>query len=187
MMPSFFADECFFPPPPSFFTSMSSMLSDPPPPPQAIQQGNSEGARICAQDAIREKNQVSEMQRYTSSYHAHAPSTRLLIAISRLLLVYYHHSHDDETKKNKSLNCLRLASRIDAVASRLETAVRMNAVTKSMAGVVRGMDKGLASMDVDKISSTMDKFERQFEDLDVKAAYSEFLHFAHSSSACCCS
>ena len=52
----------------------------------------------------------------------------------------------------------------------------MNAVTKSMAGVVRGMDKGLASMDVDKISSTMDKFERQFEDLDVKAAYSEFLH-----------
>ena len=26
-------------------------------------------------------------------------------------------------------------------------------------------------MDVDKISATMDKFERQFEDLDVKAAY----------------
>ena len=49
----------------------------------------------------------------------------------------------------------------------------MNAVTKSMQGVVRGMDKGLASMDVDKISATMDKFERQFEDLDVKAAYSE--------------
>ena len=71
----------------------------------------------------------------------------------------------------KSLNCLRLASRIDAVSSRLETAVRMNTVTKSMKGVVKGMDKGLASMDVDKISATMDKFEQQFEDLDVKAAY----------------
>ena len=71
----------------------------------------------------------------------------------------------------QALNCLRLASRIDAVASRLETAVRMNAVTKSMKSVVKGMDKGLASMDVDKISATMDKFERQFEDLDVKAAY----------------
>ena len=75
------------------------------------------------------------------------------------------------TKSNKALNCLRLASRIDAVASRLETAVRMNTVTKSMKGVVKGMDKGLASMDVDKISAIMDKFEQQFEDLDVKAAY----------------
>src|SRR6056300_1422066 len=47
----------------------------------------------------------------------------------------------------------------------------MNTVTKSMKGVVKGMDKGLASMDVDKISAIMDKFEQQFEDLDVKAAY----------------
>ena len=29
----------------------------------------------------------------------------------------------------------------------------------------------LGSMDVDKISAVMDKFEQQFEDLDVKAAY----------------
>jgi hypothetical protein len=60
----------------------------------------------------------------------------------------------------------------------------MNAVTKSMQGVVRGMDKGLASMDVDKISATMDKFERQFEDLDVKAAYSKWGCF--SSRVCAC-
>lgn len=106
---------------------------------KAIQQGNSEGARIYAQDAIREKNQ--------------------------------------------SLNCLRLASRIDAVASRLETAVRMNTVTKSMKGVVKGMDKGLASMDVDKISATMDKFEQQFEDLDVKAAYMDQAMNATTASA----
>lgn len=57
----------------------------------------------------------------------------------------------------QALNCLRLASRIDAVSSRLETAVRMNQVTKSMKGVVKGMDRGLASMDVDKISHIMDK------------------------------
>lgn len=106
---------------------------------KAIQQGNSEGARIYAQDAIREKNQ--------------------------------------------SLNCLRLASRVDAVASRLETAVRMNNVTKSMKSVVKGMDKGLASMDVDKISTTMDKFEQQFEDLDVKAAYMDTAMNATTASA----
>ncbi len=59
----------------------------------------------------------------------------------------------------------------------------MNTVTKSMKGVVKGMDKGLASMDVDKISATMDKFERQFEDLDVKAAYMDSAMNATTASA----
>merc|ERR1711862_413930 len=42
-----------------------------------------------------------------------------------------------------------------------------------MKGVVRGMDQGLASMNVEEISATMDKFEQQFEDLDVKTGYIE--------------
>ncbi|CAB9525205.1 ESCRT-related protein [Seminavis robusta] len=96
---------------------------------KAIKQGNSEGARIYGQDAIREKNQA--------------------------------------------LNHLRMASRIDACSSRIETAVRMNQVADGMKGVVRGMDKGLQSMNVDEISKIMDKFEQQFEDLDVKTQYME--------------
>ena len=60
---------------------------------------------------------------------------------------------------------LRMSSRIDAVASRVETAVKMQAVcgpttarqttvltcsqvTKSMGSVVSGMDKVMASMDL---------------------------------------
>lgn len=96
---------------------------------KAIKQGNSEGARIYGQDAIREKNQA--------------------------------------------LNCLRMASRIDAVSSRIETAVRMNDVSSAMKSVVKGMDRGLAAMDPEQISKIMDKFESQFEDLDVKAEYME--------------
>jgi charged multivesicular body protein 1 len=49
----------------------------------------------------------------------------------------------------------------------------MGQVTDGMKGVVKGMDKGLASMDVSKISKLMDKFEQQFEDLDVKTQYME--------------
>merc|ERR1719206_113086 len=49
----------------------------------------------------------------------------------------------------------------------------MNQVTDGMKGVVKGMDKGLASMDIEKISALMDKFEQQFEDLDVKTQYME--------------
>jgi len=96
---------------------------------QAIEKGNIEGARIYAQNAIREKNQA--------------------------------------------LNYLRLSSRIDAVASRVESAVRMKQVTRSMAGIVGGMEKAMQSMDMAKITAVMDQFEKQFEDIDVQTDYVE--------------
>eukprot|EP01091_Cochliopodium_minus_P006635 TRINITY_DN1664_c0_g2_i1.p1 TRINITY_DN1664_c0_g2~~TRINITY_DN1664_c0_g2_i1.p1 ORF type:complete len:203 (-),score=49.22 TRINITY_DN1664_c0_g2_i1:284-820(-) len=75
--------------------------------------------------------------------------------------------------KNQALNYLRLSSRIDAVANRVETAVRMNQVTKSMSGIVNGMDQVLKTMDTEKITQIMDKFEKQFDDLDVQSSYME--------------
>ncbi|KAF8351614.1 vacuolar assembly protein DID2 [Amanita rubescens] len=96
---------------------------------KALQQGNNEGARIYAANAIR--------------------------------------------KKTESLNLLRLSSRIDAVASRVETAVTMRQVTGNMSSVVRGMDKAMESMNLERITMVMDKFETQFADLDVQAASME--------------
>jgi charged multivesicular body protein 1 len=116
---------------------------------QALQQGNNDGARIYASNAIR--------------------------------------------KKSEGLNLLRLASRIDAVASRVETAVTMRQVTGSMTSVVKGMDRAMDSMNLEKvnhrhacgfrlrreltmlpqISLVMDKFESQFSDLDVQTSYME--------------
>ncbi|KAI8588524.1 Charged multivesicular body protein 1a [Geranomyces variabilis] len=96
---------------------------------KAIQQGNMEGARIYASNAIR--------------------------------------------KKNEALNLLRLGSRIDGVAARVQTAVTMRKVSQSMAGVVKGMEKAMSSMNLEQISMVMDKFESQFEDLDVQTQYME--------------
>ncbi|KAF7798351.1 hypothetical protein EIP86_009572 [Pleurotus ostreatoroseus] len=96
---------------------------------KALQQGNNEGARIYAANAIR--------------------------------------------KKNEALNLLRLSSRVDAVASRVETAVTMRQMTGNMASVVKGMDKAMESMNLERISVVMDKFETQFSDLDVQTSYME--------------
>ncbi|PCH41456.1 vacuolar assembly protein DID2 [Wolfiporia cocos MD-104 SS10] len=96
---------------------------------KALQQGNTDGARIYAANAIR--------------------------------------------KKNESLNLLRLSSRVDAVASRVETAVTMRQVTGNMTSVVKGMDKAMESMNLERISVVMDKFESQFSDLDVQTSYME--------------
>lgn len=83
------------------------------------------------------------------------------------------HAENAIRQKNQSLNYLRMSARIDAVAARVQTAVTMNQVTKSMAGVVKGMDATLKSMNLEKISGLMDKFERQFETLDVQTAHME--------------
>jgi charged multivesicular body protein 1 len=76
-------------------------------------------------------------------------------------------------QKNESLNLLKLSSRLDAVAARVQTAAKMNQITRGMKGVVGSMDKVLNSMNVEDITKVMDSFEKQFEDLDVRAEYME--------------
>lgn len=49
----------------------------------------------------------------------------------------------------------------------------MNQVTSNMKGVVRGMSNCLESMDAEKLAALMDKFEEQFEDLDVNTGFME--------------
>merc|ERR1719220_1283477 len=76
-------------------------------------------------------------------------------------------------KKNESLNYLRMSSKIDATASRVQSAVTMKGVAKNMEGVVKALDKAINSMELTKISEVMDKFESQFEDLDVHTSVME--------------
>lgn len=109
---------------------------------QAIQKGNTEVARIHAENAIRQKNQA--------------------------------------------INYLKMSARVDAVASKIQSAVMTRKVTNNMAGklllnfgknidyrfyfagVVKAMDAAMKSMNLEKISTVMDKFEQQFEDLGVQ-------------------
>ncbi|XP_076322431.1 charged multivesicular body protein 1a-like [Tachypleus tridentatus] len=96
---------------------------------KALQQGNVDGAKIYAENAIR--------------------------------------------KKHESVNYLRMASKIDAVSSKVQSAVVMKGVTKNMGSVVKALDKAINSMDLQKVSAVMDKFESQFEDLDVRTSVLE--------------
>lgn len=76
-------------------------------------------------------------------------------------------------KNQERLNLLRLSSRIDAVASRIQTAVTMRSVSNNMTFVVKGMDKAMQSMNLEQITKVMDKFEQQFEDLESSTNYYE--------------
>ncbi|XP_062403831.1 charged multivesicular body protein 1a [Sardina pilchardus] len=76
-------------------------------------------------------------------------------------------------KKNEGVNWLRMASRVDAVASKVQTAVTMKGVTKNMTQVTKALDKALGSMDLQKVSAVMDKFETQVQNLDVHTSVME--------------
>lgn len=54
-------------------------------------------------------------------------------------------------KKGEALNYLKLASRLDAVVARLDTQAKMQGVTRSMAGIVKTLDKALAANNLDKV------------------------------------
>lgn len=48
---------------------------------------------------------------------------------------------------------MRMSSRIDAVAQRVQTAVTMKQLTGSMAGVVKSMDAALKQMNLEKVGT----------------------------------
>ncbi|KAK6186047.1 hypothetical protein SNE40_008158 [Patella caerulea] len=73
-------------------------------------------------------------------------------------------------KKNEGLNFLRMAARIDAVSSKVQTALTMKNVTKDIGNVSKALDKAMSSMDLTKVEQIMSKFEKQFEDLDVRTS-----------------
>ncbi|XP_049849864.1 charged multivesicular body protein 1-like [Schistocerca gregaria] len=75
--------------------------------------------------------------------------------------------------KNLATNYLRLSSRVDAVASRVENAIRMNTVTDSMSKIVRTIESSMKSMNLEKIAQIMDQFEKQFENLDIQSEFIE--------------
>merc|ERR1711977_288286 len=89
----------------------------------AMEKGNQEGARMYAENAIRQKNQAMVHR--------------------------------------------RLASRLDAVASKLETCRNSMQVAHNLGVLTKKLGPSLSAMNITQISSTMDDFEKVLEDQDV--------------------
>lgn len=76
-------------------------------------------------------------------------------------------------KHNEQLNYLRLGSRLDAVVARLSTQSNMQTINKSMSGIVKALDGALALGNMEKISQTMDQFEKTFVNMEVQSQFVE--------------
>jgi len=76
-------------------------------------------------------------------------------------------------KHNEQLNYMRLASRLDAVVSRLDTQAKMMTINKSMTSIVKALDSALATGNLQRMSETMDQFEAQFVNMEVQSQFVE--------------
>ncbi|XXG45949.1 hypothetical protein AAC387_Pa02g0901 [Persea americana] len=76
-------------------------------------------------------------------------------------------------KRNEQMNYLRLSSRLDAVVARLDTQAKMTTINKSMGSIVKALDSSLATGNLQKMSETMDQFEKQFVNMEVQAEFME--------------
>ena len=54
-------------------------------------------------------------------------------------------------KRTEATNFLRMAARVDGVASRVKSAAAMNHVLKNMGSVVKNLDKAINAMDLQKV------------------------------------
>ncbi|PPD92254.1 hypothetical protein GOBAR_DD10798 [Gossypium barbadense] len=76
-------------------------------------------------------------------------------------------------KRTEQMNYLRLASRLDAVVARLDTQAKMTTINKSMANIVKSLESSLNTGNLQKMSETMDQFEKQFVNMEVQAEFME--------------
>lgn len=83
------------------------------------------------------------------------------------------HAENSIRQKSQHLNYLKMSARVDAVASRVQAALMTKRISSSMAGVCKAMDAAMKSLNLEKISEIMGKFEQQFEDLDVQSSVME--------------
>lgn len=66
-----------------------------------------------------------------------------------------------------------MSSRVDATAARVQSAMTMNQVARSIGGVTKALEAAMASLDLEKMAKIMDKFEQEFVDLDVRTQVME--------------
>ncbi|KAJ8560098.1 hypothetical protein K7X08_004156 [Anisodus acutangulus] len=76
-------------------------------------------------------------------------------------------------KRSEQMNYLRLSSRLDAVVARLDTQAKMTTISKSMSSIVKSLESSLNTGNLQKMSETMDSFERQFVNMEVQAEFME--------------
>jgi charged multivesicular body protein 1 len=66
------------------------------------------------------------------------------------------------------LNLMRMAARLDGVASKLQNVLVQKKVSQDMTRVTKALHFTMKGLDLEKTGITMDKFEQRLEDLDVQ-------------------
>lgn len=79
------------------------------------------------------------------------------------------HAENAIRHATESANMMRISLRIDGVVTRLDTHGRMLGISKSISQVVSSLNRALGTQNLEKIVDTLGSFEKQCDDLQVRA------------------
>ncbi|KAJ3340872.1 Charged multivesicular body protein 1a [Gonapodya sp. JEL0774] len=83
------------------------------------------------------------------------------------------HAANAIRKQSEQANYIRLSSRLDAAASQIQNALMTRQMVSNIGIVTKNMEKAMNTMNLEQISTVMDSFEKQMENLEVQSATME--------------
>ena len=175
---------------------------------KALEKGNPDVARVYAENAIRKKNESLNYLRMSSKVDAVSSRVQTAVTMKGVRLTNYSNPEPQQAKEKQFLKAFFIPKvffpktsddcifwiALHIVFSRwgnnrlfqvyfrergkkkeIQICIFFK-VAKNMGSVVKALDKAINSMELQKISEVMDKFESQFEDLDVRTSVRWPLH-----------
>ena len=145
-----------------------------------------EGARIYAQNAIREKNQSLNFLRLGSRVDAVAARLESAIRMQVRSHLVINCKFLISMLSNRLVSCIfsvslsiswcicavksprvKYCEYLSSTSTLIKLKLLQQEVSKAMGQTVNGMASAMKGMQVDQIAKTMSDFEKQFEDMDV--------------------
>ncbi|KAF1742372.1 hypothetical protein MXB_1282 [Myxobolus squamalis] len=71
--------------------------------------------------------------------------------------------------KSQAISVLKMSSRIDAISQRVQISMSTSKLTSSVKSVVKSITNALSKMDLQMVSTLMDNFEKQYENMDIQS------------------
>ena len=81
------------------------------------------------------------------------------------------HAENAICKKNTALNFLKFSSKLDATASKIQSATRTSAMTQQFSHLLPQLEGAVRNLNIEHVGQTMSEFERVFDNIEVAGQY----------------
>eukprot|EP01083_Nonionella_stella_P240337 840242_1 len=121
---------------------------------------------------FRSRQMEKQSKKFEKEYTAYTKKVKKAMEKGQLDVAKIH-ADTAIHKRNAGNQMLKLSSRLDAVVNRMESMLKQKQVTQMLSSVSKDLDPMINNNTLTKMSTVMDKFESQFQNLDIQSKVME--------------